>query len=1576
MKNSRRIFLCCLGILACAAASSSVHAQGTGTYFTIIPGPASPVLEPNGDGTFSPTGWFPDDRFPLTWGGANDPSVNLSWWMTRHEGQTFDTSILSPGAHWIAEGPTGSGDCRGYWIETAYRPVDFTPTLNGISATLFLFNPDNTSMSAGTIPPGANVVTSTSASPQTMPSTTGYPSTGPGSAFTITIDANYLVGFAHCEDYNSSGTVTNNSRTLYSFDNGLNWTKGPWTGYGQGGVIDSRLSGTPRLINLAPNALHSTTDIATGATGETTTTVTGFNPGLNYAYGHGSFYNRYLQQYVFPYGFWGSTDTSMNVTASGDLNNFYSGVSLPLSFSSPGGVTSANGNYPCMIGSFPQGASQNCFDMECGQLAWLYNNFGGIEGRAISFIKVPQQDITWNGGADTNLDTTANWTLTAGGAFSGFLDEQNSLTFAGGGGTLTNNLPSNIRVRGITFSSGAGAYTIGDSGNHLSLEAFTHSSTITGITNNSANTQTINPAIDVRTAALYLMTNGDGLTLNGGIDLMGSGGMVVSGTGTTTLNGAIINSGYKDFSTGAAEVVAGSNMGWVVKQGTGTLILSGNNTYTGRTDILGGVVQLANPNALQFSVVTVKTGSANSLVLTADGALGGLNGSDNLSLNGHNLSLGNSNPVQPNYPVDYTGTITGAGSITKIGTNTQLFGVANTYTGGTSIQGGTLQISTSSNTAFGTGSLTFNGGTLNATGDITANNPITLSSGGGTINTNGDTVTLNGAISGNGALISEGNGVLVLNGVNTFSGGMVVDNTVQISIGGALGTGSFQLQGGVLQFGANGVDLGTRSITITGTGSTIDSQIYSVSLEGPIISAAGVGLTKLGTGTLTWSGSGANFNGDLIVASGTFADTSAATDANFSQGNITLDGATLIVAPPGTGANITVSFAPDSGTAFTIAGSAILSLDRGSNASLTVTIGGSSNPNALDTGASSTLLIKAAGGSATLGQSTGVNLLVEGLAATPSGQLYSPDVVVAGSNDVGDFVTYNGTSGFVTFAGYTPHSGSYSQTSPTTAEVATVTGTATLAADSYAQALRLAGTANLSLNSHSYTMNGTGTTTQAGVLLDGGTISDGTLAFGANNGTIYVGGPNATLSCVISGTGGIRIFGAPGTLVHLAGNNTYSGGLVVNGTTVEEDASGLDASSGPVTVDGQGTFSTPLSITTSRAFVIGEGGGSLKVPASYSIRFSSPLTGAGDWHKTGTGTLVLNGNNTCSGDVYVHGGMLAFNGRSTFYGTSGTIYVAPGAYFSAWGWGWGGAIAKNFVITGTGINDSGALEVSGSGTYSGTVTLAGNSLIKALNDGYAETFTGLISGSKYNLTLSAPTAGLPLTINGKMNLGTGSLTISGPGGVTMGTGATASYTGSTTISSGSPFVESGVINGTSRMAVNGILSSKGTSITTAGTIEVAGGGQIVPGTLTSGVAASASLIAISGRLTMDAGSMLQVYIGNAQGISSAVDYLPGYGTILVQGTAALNGTLNLICSTSYTPASGDVLWIMLRKGGSGTFSTVNVYAAGNSTPTWTSSSLADGKPIVVNGVTGTFHYKGHNPLGLTTGDSDLSITFP
>ena len=172
---------------------------------------------------------------------------------------------------------------------------------------------------------------------------------------------------------------------------------------------------------------------------------------------------------------------------------------------------------------------------------------------------------------------------------------------------------------------------------------------------------------------------------------------------------------------------------------------------------------------------------------------------------------------------DYTfsgsGWISGTGGLTKAGGGTLTVLTANTYTGPTTITGGTLAVgalgdggSPSSIGAAGTAAsnLVLNGGTLALVGEQTnTNRSMTLGASGGTLSVPASkSLQISGQITGSGSLTKTGAGTLTLASANNFTGGIFISegkvflpsDTANVS---GLGSGLVTLNGGTLSMGDN-----------------------------------------------------------------------------------------------------------------------------------------------------------------------------------------------------------------------------------------------------------------------------------------------------------------------------------------------------------------------------------------------------------------------------------------------------------------------------------------------------------------------------------------------------------------------------------------------------------------------------------------------------------------------------------------------------------------------------------------------------------------------------------------------------
>ena len=158
----------------------------------------------------------------------------------------------------------------------------------------------------------------------------------------------------------------------------------------------------------------------------------------------------------------------------------------------------------------------------------------------------------------------------------------------------------------------------------------------------------------------------------------------------------------------------------------------------------------------------------------------------------------------------YAGTISGTGSLTKLGAGTLTLTADNTYTGVTTISGGTLQLG--------------NGGTAGSiAGDVVNNGALVVN--------RSNAATLSGTISGTGSLTKNGAGTLTLTGDNTYAGTTTINaGTLQLGNGGTTGSVAGTIvDNGVLVF--NRSDAVTYGGVISGTGALVQSGAGTLTLD-------------------------------------------------------------------------------------------------------------------------------------------------------------------------------------------------------------------------------------------------------------------------------------------------------------------------------------------------------------------------------------------------------------------------------------------------------------------------------------------------------------------------------------------------------------------------------------------------------------------------------------------------------------------------------------------------------------------------------------------------------------------------
>jgi fibronectin-binding autotransporter adhesin len=365
-------------------------------------------------------------------------------------------------------------------------------------------------------------------------------------------------------------------------------------------------------------------------------------------------------------------------------------------------------------------------------------------------------------------------------------------------------------------------------------------------------------------------------TTNGHITLGANGGVIAATSGTNlTINENITGAGSVTFGTTA--VIDGAP-----KLGT-VILASSANDYTGGTIVNAGTVQLNNAVALGSSTgqLTVNTGGTLNLNNNSV-TVGNLTGTEGVISGGGTLTIGNGNLAGG----IYQGSIVGGSALTKTGVGIITLSGVNSYTGVTTISGGTLQFGRQSSLYNGTpaswtaarinvkntGTLALNVGGAGefTTGNITtlltnlansssATNGMNAGSSFGFDTTNAagtftiaDIIADSGGASGGArGLTKLGTGTLELTNVSTYSGvttvtagtllvsGSIASGTTVSSVATLGGTGTIAAPvtiGGILAPGNGGI--GTLSVTDNVTWNAGNSWLFQLGAAAPSLAAA------------------------------------------------------------------------------------------------------------------------------------------------------------------------------------------------------------------------------------------------------------------------------------------------------------------------------------------------------------------------------------------------------------------------------------------------------------------------------------------------------------------------------------------------------------------------------------------------------------------------------------------------------------------------------------------------------------------------------------------------------------------
>ena len=916
-------------------------------------------------------------------------------------------------------------------------------------------------------------------------------------------------------------------------------------------------------------------------------------------------------------------------------------------------------------------------------------------------------DVTMVSGLITNGTLTANSYTVQSGSIAAAIGGASAPLIMTGNGTL---ILTNVNTYGGATTV-TGGKVIGVTGGSCSSSAFSFTPGAGAATTNG----------------VLVKTAGGQWSCGGLTETAGSGSIYAEfnyGTTTPTATAPVLVSGTCSVS-GTLNVIVTGGIGWSSGVSYPLLQISGSapaiitlNLVSTPNGVIGGTLSY-DPVA---QVISYTAGSApRALAWNTGSGLWDINTTANwldASLNvtkfqqldlptfsdapgAGNFIVTNNSAVNPssltisnsvaNYTITGSGAITGNGALTKAGTGSLTIASANSYSGGTVVSNGTLVLANTA--ALGSGTLDIEGGSLDSgvANLVNANNnPITLDSdliflgsqnlnlGSGVISfaanrtfaVSNNTLTVSGSLSGSGfTLTKSGPGTLKQGAANALGGVSLAVNQGVVDLNGtALGVNAFggTTNGTVL----NNAGSGQASLTI---GNNNGGGTWNGTVADNSTGSGTIAVAKVGTGSVTWTGSNSYSGGTTITGGGngclfaianpnSFGNTSGEvtqTDDNNCvrlEGNITVAGKTINIRNTGggpSGGNGNGALQGNAGETNVWAGRVRLGASGSINpARLGVypglvgelivsgplvdglTASGSTLGLAVncDTPGSAVLISTPAGLNTYSGQ-TSVNRGILILGATNT----LPVTSVLNIGGAGSLTATFDLNGFDQTVGGLTHSGANTatlQNSGTTTNTLTINQSTTLGysgAISGGTALNIvkAGSGQLTLLGDTSGWNGL-TTVSNGTLL----ANNPSGSTGSGNVSVYGGtlGGNGNIAGSVSVFPGGTL--APGSnsleTLTIGGNLTLS-----SGSTNTFQVDGDTSANSQISVSGNVTYGGVLNLVTNGTFTLGQtftlfsGGNTASTPSNFSSIAGSPGTGLA-WNFTNGVLSVVTGSSYAS----------------------------------------------------------------------------------------------------------------------------------------------------------------------------------------------------------------------------------------------------------------------------------------------------------------------------------------------------------